>query len=110
MTEDDYWPRLEYRVTREFAVMADAAFRSFWCDGFVPEQFRVSENAACITGVAWIGTGARQARWEFRLDLPGTVLSRTDVLWAELLPPDDRSGWLTIDVERRVIRIDPSAG
>ncbi len=108
MTESEYWASLEYRVTRELGRMDDNALRSLWCDGFIPERFAVDNADPHITGAVWICSGPRQHRWEFRLDLGRTVDRSADVRWANLLPADDATGWLTVDLEGRRIRINPS--
>lgn len=108
MTEADYWPRLEYRVTRELARMQDSALSSLWCDGFVPESYLVDQPAPCITGRAWIGRGpVAQDEWSFTLVLHQTTLARDVISWSALLPPDESTGWLAVDVEGQWLAITP---
>ena len=46
MTEDEFWVRLEFRVSREFAGLADPVLRSYGCDGFVPEELEQHGDVA----------------------------------------------------------------
>jgi hypothetical protein len=63
-----------------------------------------------ITGLAWIGSVPRQEQWAFELVLPNTVRSLEHVPWHTLLPAEDVTDWLSIDLEKRQIRIVPSVG
>ena len=53
--EDEFWVRLEYRVSAELAGIDDDAMRFLWCDGFRPEEYRTNANPPSIRGRAWIG-------------------------------------------------------
>lgn len=108
MTEVDYWPRLEFRVCRELAGMEDKALRSLWCDGFIPEDYVFDDAAPRIAGRAWICRGPQQDPWEFTLLLDQAVRAREDVHWEALLPPDEVTGWLDVDLLGRRIRIGPT--
>jgi hypothetical protein len=110
VTETDYWEHLEYRVCREFEGMEDRALRFFWCDGFIPQEYLVDDPSPRITGLAWIGSVPRQEQWAFELVLPNTVRSLEHVPWHTLLPAEDVTDWLSIDLEKRQIRIVPSVG
>jgi hypothetical protein len=70
MGEADYRASLEYRVCREFAGMAEHRLRWLWCDGFIPQQYLISEPTPRIVGRAWICDGPSQHDWEFTLFLP----------------------------------------
>lgn len=107
MTETDYWTRLEYRVSREFESM-NSPVRFLWCDGFVPQEYLVDDAEPRIEGLVWIGNGRRQDRWAFELMLGHQARSLEDVRWAALLPPDGETGWLSVDVDLRRVRIVPS--
>lgn len=37
------------------------------------------------------------------------VRSWDDADWDALLPPDDVTGWLSLDVDEKTLRIDPAA-
>jgi hypothetical protein len=107
VTEADYWLRLEYRVCRELAGMEDKALRFLWCDGFIPEQYLLDEPTPRITGHAWIGNGPRkQDRWKFTLFLDQAVCNRDEISWSALLPPDDVTGWLGVDLDHRQIEFN----
>ncbi|GIF72649.1 hypothetical protein [Asanoa siamensis] len=107
MNEDDFWLRLEYRVSAEFRGFTDKDLRQFWCDGFVPEEYDLLAERPCIRGMAWCGpTG--QDTWTFVLFLNPTVRHRDEIDWATLLPSDESTGWLTPDPTSRSLTIDQS--
>jgi hypothetical protein len=108
VTENDYWEQLEFRVSHQFASMENRALRFLWCDGFIPEEYFVSEASPRITGVAWIGNGSKQERWAFELVLTDPVARREDVKWGDLMPREDVTGWLSIELEARQLRMAPS--
>jgi hypothetical protein len=108
VTERDYWQRLEFRLCRELEGMEENSLRFLWCDGFIPQQYLVDDPDPRITGLAWICNGPRQARWEFTLLLDHTVSTREDIQWDLLLPPDEVTGWLAVDLDGHRIRLTPS--
>jgi hypothetical protein len=108
MDERDYWSHLEFRVCDEFAGMEDEKLRQLWCDGFVPSEYLVTGRRPRIVGRAWICRGSDQAEWDFTLRLPHRVRSRDDIVWISLLPPQNVTRWLSVDEERRQIKIKPS--
>jgi hypothetical protein len=89
--------------------MEDKALRFLWCDGFIPEQYLLENPTPRITGRAWIGIGRRkQDRWEFSLFLDQATLTREDISWSGLLPPDEVTGWLGVDLDGRRLLVTPS--
>jgi hypothetical protein len=44
VTEDEFWRRLEYRVSHELAGL-EGALRFLWCDGFVPDEYLLDGDA-----------------------------------------------------------------
>jgi hypothetical protein len=109
MDEPAFWVELEYRVSREFAGMRDNQLRFFWCDGFVPGQYRVGESNPRIAGMAWIVRDQIQEEWEFTLFLPHPVTSRDEIAWQQLLPPENATKWIAVDVEAKRIQLEPIA-
>jgi hypothetical protein len=107
--EGEFWARLEYRVSREFAGMAERQLRTRWCDGFIPHQFLIGEPTPRIVGRVWISDGPSQYEWQFTLFLPHRAESRDEIPWASLLPPDDVTRWLAFDPARKRIQIEPLA-
>jgi hypothetical protein len=105
--ETDFWSCLEYRVCRELQGSLDPQLRYFWCDGFLPEDYLIAGEPPTVSGQAWICRGSSQDRWEFTLVLPRPIGSRADIDWAALLPPEDMTGWLSMDRTARRIRIEP---
>lgn len=108
MDEATYWEKLEYRICREFAGMADKRLQYLWCDGLVPGEYQLNEDSPRITGRAWIGNGPRESEWEFTLLLPVLFRSREEIDWASLLPPEEVTRWLSVNQAGRKIEIEPA--
>jgi hypothetical protein len=107
----DFWDRLEYRVCRELAAMEDGRLRALWCDGFIPQELRVEQGVAQIVGHAWMGAGPReQSRWTLVLFLRSGLSSEDEMPWSSLLPPEDATEWLEIDLENKELRVHPHVG
>ncbi len=109
MDEEAFWIHLEFRVCREFAGMPDRHLRWLWCDGFTPDQYLLDGPSPRIIGQTWICNGPSQDAWSFVLHLPGEVRSRDDIHWESLLPPENVTRWLALDVAARYIEIEPRA-
>jgi hypothetical protein len=109
LDEADYWARLEYRVSREFEGMSERRLRSLWCDAFMPQHYLVSEPTPRIIGRALICDGPSQHEWEFTLFLPTGVGSRDEIAWASLLPAQDVTRWLAVDLAGKRILVEPLA-
>ncbi|HEX4608847.1 MAG TPA: hypothetical protein VH092_11640 [Urbifossiella sp.] len=109
MDEKRFWLSLEYRLCREFAGLPDRRYQNFWCDGFAPEDYLLSDPAPQIIGRCWICNGPAQAEWNFALLLPGPVGSREEIDWAALRPAQDVMRWMSFDERRWCIEIKPSA-
>jgi len=109
MTEHEFWIRLEYRVCGEFAGMADRHLRHYWCDGFSPQQYHLDAPEPRIVGQAWIGSAPQADEWEFVLFLNRPYNSRADIDWASLLPADDATRWMAVDIPGKRIQIEPAA-
>jgi len=105
MDEADYWGRLEYRISREFAAMQNWDLCHHWCDGLTPELYYLGHSEPRIAGRAWICYGQqRQEEWPFTLFLPAPVGSRDEVDWAALLPPENVTRWLAFDAASKRIQ------
>src|SRR4051812_44885868 len=109
MEEDDYWVRLEFRICREFQGFDDPKLRRNWCDGLVAEQYDLPARTPCVRSRAWCGPDGQQT-WQFRLYVDPGTRSRGDIDWAALLPDDRTTGWLSPDLQRRTMTIDPLGG
>lgn len=109
MEEREFWGRLEYRIGREFAGMADGRLRTLWCAGFIPGGYFVDDPTPRITGAAWICHRDRQEEWEFTLFLPQPTPSREAVDWAALFRPENVTCWLALDFSGKRLQIEPSA-
>jgi hypothetical protein len=97
MEEREYWPALEYRVSRELAAFAARRKQGLGCDGFIPED----RDETRVWGTVWMLVGGRQERWTFALHTEGV----TD--WAALLPAENVTGWLSPHPGTRTLVIAP---
>ena len=110
MLEGDYWSALEFRVSREMSGIAACRARGLWCDGFVPADYEISAQPPVIRGSVWIGLGAgSQEQWGFTLILPRSFSERDPIDWSQLLPADDVTGWLSVELDARRLEVDPAA-
>jgi hypothetical protein len=108
MNEAEFWPRLEFRLCREFSGLSERRHQYLWCDGFAPTQYLPDDPQPRIIGKAWICNGPRQTEWDFTLLLPRTFGSRDEIDWASLLPPEKETRWMAFDEARRYIDIEPA--
>jgi hypothetical protein len=85
VTEDEFWPRLEYRVSQELASSENPQLRYLWVDGFLPRAVEHRDDGNWVVGTAWVADDSRsQATWAFGLFLG--VATREAADWARLLP------------------------
>lgn len=108
MTESRFWGDLERRLCGEFEGLPDRSLQYLWCDGIMPDTYVLQDSEPRITGQAWIGSSPREELWEFTLLLSQHYASRDEIDWAALLPSDDVTRWLAVDVARRRIEIEPA--
>ena len=108
MNANEFWERLEFRVCREFDGLSGDEFRGYWCDGFIPSQYLLDDPRPRITGKAWICRGSAQAEWDFSVLLLQAVRSCDDIDWASLLPPENMTRWMALDMDRQYIEIEPA--
>jgi hypothetical protein len=108
MTEDEFWVRLEYRLCSEFPGFADNSLRFLGCDGFVPEEYSLDVSSPTIRGRVWI-VDRGQELWQFTLCLWAGPVDRSAIEWSALLPPDDVTGWLSVDRTTKRLEIEPAA-
>ena len=110
MTETEFWSDLEFRLCRELAALPQNELRYLWCDGFIPEAYLLNDPDPCVTGRVWIGNGSQsQEQWAFALFLNGSVGSHSEIKWQDLLPPEDATMWLAVDLPGKRIQIEPTA-
>jgi hypothetical protein len=105
VSEAEYWESLRSRVNR-----LSAGKPHGWCDWFEPRKYDLDGPSPRITGRVGFVSGRDAAKFEFTLFLAHAADSLTAIEWATLLPPDGTTGWLSCDIERNRIEIDPSAG
>ena len=109
LDERSFWLDLEYRLCDEFRGLSERRYHCFWCDGFIPGNYRLDDPRPQITGKAWICDGPKQDEWDFTLLLPRRFASREEIDWESLLPPDEVTRWMAFDEGRRYIEIEPAA-
>ena len=62
-----------------------------------------------VSGRVWIGIGPKeQQEWSFVL-LAGRVRDWNRLDWALLLPGEDVTGWMAVDLERKLMKIHLAA-
>jgi hypothetical protein len=107
MTEDEFWTRLEFRICLELTGMDDKVLRGMWCDGIRGALTRPEAGPAYMSGTIWIGkTG--QTDMQFAMAMPDNIVSKDDIIWSKLLPPEDMTAWLSVDPKRKLVMIDLS--
>jgi hypothetical protein len=58
----------------------------------------------------WIDNGrGNQMPWEFKLLLGDKAMVREEIDWTRFLPDDDVTGWLSMDLGTRFMKICPLA-
>lgn len=106
MTEAEYWLELEFRICREISGVTLKRARAWWCDGLLPDT--VDSTGDRIAGQMWMCCGERQEEWRFELVLNHIVASSKEIDWSSHLPREDQTRWLTLDIPRRHLLIEPS--
>jgi len=109
ITEASFWRSLEFRLCAETRGGADLELRHYWCDGIGPGEYLIGGRRPRIVGVAWFGATG-QEQWEYELRLRKRHARREEIDWALYLPPENVTGWLSVDVARRRLMVDPMAG
>jgi hypothetical protein len=89
--------------------MPDRKLRSWWCDGFIPEEYELSGPTPRISGRAWICKGQRQEKRSFTLFLNEPGASRDLIAWGGHLPPLSKTCWIAFDDKAKLLQIEPSA-
>lgn len=108
MDEKTFWERLEFRICGEMNGLDDCRRLGLWCDGLRPQLYEPSGESPSISGDAWIGLGPRdQQCWTFTLLLPAPVTDREAVVWQDLLPAEDETGWLGFDADAGQLMLAP---
>ena len=107
LTELDYFGHLEMRVSRELASMRQRELQSLWCDGFIVEAFETVGERCRAIGQVWMAFGQeRQELWSFVVYL-GAARPRDEIDWAAVLPPEEVTGWLSLDFETKFMKVNP---
>jgi hypothetical protein len=78
-----------------------------WCDGFNPQLYLLHHSPSEIAGTVWIGFGRpKQEEWRFRLFLPPSLSSSSDVAWSDLVPQEELTGWLRVNAAKKELKLD----
>jgi hypothetical protein len=109
MTEDEFWDQLESRVTRELNNLDNPQLNRLWCDGFVASTYKLDTEPPFISGKTLICRGSTVESWIFILLLPEPFSSMETIRWDTILPPQEMSCWVTLELQNRILRIDPSS-
>jgi hypothetical protein len=107
MTEDEFWAALEFRICRELSGMTDNALRHMWCDGIRGDIVCREGGPAYMAGTVWIGKDG-QTTMHFAMALPDNVGSTDGIRWSTLMPPENMTAWLSVDLKRKLVVIDLS--
>lgn len=111
MKESDFWSQLEYRVCHELDGLDECRERGLWCDGFIPEKYVLDEPSPHISGRVWIGIGTlNQQEWGFTLFLGKPADGSDKINWPELLPLNNLTQWIEVNIESKRLELDPGAG
>ena len=109
MDEAEFWNSLEYRVTREMEGLEECRQRGLWCDGFSPHEWADGGLHRSLRGSVWIGQGSSgQELWSFELFVSEGFNDIEEINWRDLLPPDDLTGWLSVNTREQRLEIWPS--
>jgi hypothetical protein len=87
--------------------MTDNALRHMWCDGIRGDVIRPEAGPAHIYGTIWIGKDGQTAM-PFKMTLPGNITGKDGIAWSTLMPPEDMTAWLSVDLKRKLVTIDLS--
>src|SRR4051794_10628563 len=88
------------------AGLRDRRLQHYWCDGLIPLDFAVSGKKCRMSGTAYFGeTG--QDIWSFVVLLGDETTGWDRINWRALLPANDVTGWLAIDFEKKLIKLNP---
>ena len=107
MTENEFWRALEWRICRELKGMNDSILRHMWCDGIRGDIVRPEVAPAYMSGSIWIGTDGQTAM-QFTMALPDNIASKDGIVWSTLMPTEDMTAWLSVDLKRKLVAIDLS--
>ena len=107
MTEDEFWGALEWRICRELSAMTDNDLRRMWCDAVCGDIVRREAEPAYMSGTIWIGRDG-QTEMQFTMALPDNIGSEDGIVWSTLMPPEDMTAWLSVDLKRKLVTIDLS--
>ncbi|MEQ1672965.1 MAG: hypothetical protein ABL893_19105 [Hyphomicrobium sp.] len=105
MTEDEFWRKLEWRICLELSETNDKIFRWIWCDGIRGNLVRPPSGQPYLAGSIWIGSDG-QTEMQFTMQLPREISIDGPTPWSALLPAENLTGWLFVDLQKKIVAID----
>ncbi|HEY1687172.1 MAG TPA: hypothetical protein VGG19_20595 [Tepidisphaeraceae bacterium] len=108
MEQQEFWSRLEVRVTAEIEELKEDGFRGWWCDRFTPHRIGLVGERQAVIGKVWMGKGEAQEQWHFALLLIQIVTNLEEIHWEELLPAREMTGWLSLNAKKKEMKIEPA--
>ena len=78
-----------------------------WCDGITRDYVQLEKGATHFSGTIWIGYDG-QTEMRFEMVAPTDFTSIDKIFWEEMLPREDVTAWLFVDVENECVTIDIS--
>ena len=108
MDEAEFWNRLMFVVSGELAGIEECRRHGLWCDGFLADPYSMDGGLLSIEGRVWIAQGSRaMEEWHFTLLLDREPSRTEPIDWSALLPPEDATGWLSVDVVAKRLVMEP---
>ncbi len=107
MNEDEFWKQLRFRIYCAGSLKEPLPG---YLDWFTPRRYVFDGPSPRITGKVGFVNGRDVIEMDFTLFLNSAAGSVADIEWANLLPPEESTGWLSFDTFHNRIEIDPSCG
>lgn len=110
MTEEEFWVKLEYRISRELDAFKDWK-RWFAIDGFLPIEYSHDQESPTISGETWVlGCPDKLSKWRFTFCLPEREDKLESINWEALLPAEGAKGWFDLGRGNHHLTIDVRGG
>lgn len=109
MEERDFWFKLWRRIQEEIYASDREDLQGFSSDWMDWDSYVLHQTPPRLRGVILLGVGGHES-WRYVLHLSGLgeVRSVDDIEWQSLLPDERRTGWLTANIEKKLLEIDPT--
>ena len=107
MSEDEFWGALEYRICRELNGMKQQGLNGVWCDGIRGGVDHPECQPMRMSGTIYLGRDG-QTEKAFVMAVPAASIENDTVDWESLLPAEDLTAWLSVDLRGKRVAIDLS--